>query len=37
MGLHNENANQYITLIIVKYLPYGKCEIIRTANCEIFC
>ena len=22
---------------LVKYLPCGKCEIIRFANCEIFC
>lgn len=24
-------------LTLVKYLPYGKCEIIYFVNCEIFC
>ena len=24
-------------LVWVKYLPYGKCEIIHLVNCEIFC
>jgi len=37
LGCIPRKQTHWKSLILVKYLPCGKYEIIRFANCEIFC